>query len=172
MTKVIIKIAKYISLVAFFSLFQINYARAFCPICTVAAAGGVGLSRWLGIDDLITGLWIGALIISTTMWIINWLTKKGLKSVIYKIIIFVVLVALAVIPLYRFEIIGHPMNRVWGIDKLALGMGAGFVLFWIFEYISILFKNKRGKLYIPFQKVIIPVALLAIVSLIVYFIIK
>ena len=35
-------------------------AKAICPVCTVAVGAGIGLSRWLGIDDSITGLWIGA----------------------------------------------------------------------------------------------------------------
>ena len=39
-------------------------ALAVCPICTVAAATGIGFSRWLGIDDTITGLWIGGLTVS------------------------------------------------------------------------------------------------------------
>ena len=39
-------------------------ALAVCPICTVAVATGIGFSRWLGIDDTITGLWIGGLTVS------------------------------------------------------------------------------------------------------------
>jgi hypothetical protein len=35
-----------------------------CPVCTIAVAGGVGLCRYLGIDDLISGAWIGALLFS------------------------------------------------------------------------------------------------------------
>ena len=30
--------------------------KAVCPVCTVAIASGVGLCRYLGIDDLISGL--------------------------------------------------------------------------------------------------------------------
>jgi len=43
------------------SIFAISFlfaekALAVCPICTVAVGAGVGLSRWLGIDDTIN--WI------------------------------------------------------------------------------------------------------------------
>ncbi|HRZ29924.1 MAG TPA: hypothetical protein P5052_04275 [Candidatus Paceibacterota bacterium] len=31
-------------------------SQAVCPVCTVAIASGVGLCRYLGIDDLISGL--------------------------------------------------------------------------------------------------------------------
>jgi hypothetical protein len=33
-----------------------NFVLAQCPVCTVAIGVGVGLCRYLGIDDLITGL--------------------------------------------------------------------------------------------------------------------
>lgn len=144
---------------------------AFCPVCTVAVAGGVGLSRWLGVDDLITGLWAGALVISTTMWTVNWFAKKGLKSLLYKATIFIAFIVLTILPLYKYEIIGHPQNRIWGVDKLALGMGVGLILFWVFEWLTLKFKNRKGKVYFPFQKVVVPIVLLAIVSTIVYFII-
>lgn len=39
------------------SLIFAKKALAVCPICTVAVGAGVGLSRCLGIDDSITGLW-------------------------------------------------------------------------------------------------------------------
>lgn len=37
---------------------------AICPVCTVAVGTDVGLCRWLGIDDVLSGIWIGGLIIS------------------------------------------------------------------------------------------------------------
>jgi len=33
-----------------------NFVFAQCPVCTVAIGVGVGLCRYLGIDDLITGI--------------------------------------------------------------------------------------------------------------------
>ena len=54
-------------------------ALAVCPICTVAAATGIGFSRWLGIDDTITGLWIGGLTVSLITWTIDWLGKKNIR---------------------------------------------------------------------------------------------
>ena len=68
-----------------FSLFAIRYllfvneVDAVCPVCTVAVIGGLGLSRWLGIDDAITGIWIGGLIISLSLWFTDWLYKKYKK---------------------------------------------------------------------------------------------
>ncbi len=30
-----------------------------CPVCSISIGVGVGLCRYLGIDDLISGVWIG-----------------------------------------------------------------------------------------------------------------
>lgn len=51
-------------------------AYAICPLCTVAVGAGVGVSRSLGIDDVIVGLWIGGLLVSSSMWLFEWLKGK------------------------------------------------------------------------------------------------
>ena len=58
------------------SILKYKVAEAVCPLCTIAVAGGVGFSRWIGIDDTISGLWIGALTLSMALWNINWFDKK------------------------------------------------------------------------------------------------
>ena len=64
--------------VIFFILFcsWITSSYAICPICTLAVGAGVGLSRWLGVDDTVTGLWIGGLTVSMILWTIFWADKK------------------------------------------------------------------------------------------------
>src|SRR3989344_8410054 len=66
-------------------LFLISYflypdsVYAVCPVCTVAVGAGLGLSRALGIDDAVTSVWIGGLILSMSYWAIDWLGKKNLS---------------------------------------------------------------------------------------------
>jgi hypothetical protein len=60
-----------------------------CPICTVAISGGVGLCRYLGIDDLISGVWIGALLFSLFWLTIDWLNKKRIKFLFRKPLVFI-----------------------------------------------------------------------------------
>ena len=142
-----------------------------CPICTIAVGAGVGLCRYLGIDDLISGAWIGGLLMSLTIWTINWLNTKKIKFLFRKILVFIFWYGISICPLYWLEIIGHPENKFLGIDKLIFGIMSGSVVF----LISILFhkflvKKNREKSYFPFQKVIIPISFLFILSLIFYFI--
>jgi len=138
-----------------------------CPICTIAVGGGVGLCRYLGIDDLISGVWIGALLFSLFLWTIDWLNRRKIKFLFRKPLVFVFWYGLTIFPLMKVGIIGHPLNKFLGIDKLIFGIFSGTIAF----LISILFedylrKKNQGKAYFKFQKVIIPVLFLIILSLI------
>ena len=138
-----------------------------CPVCTIAVAGGVGLCRYLGIDDLISGVWIGALLFSLVLWTIDWLNKRKIKFLFRKPLVFVFWYGLTIFPLMKIGVIGHPQNKFWGIDKLVFGIFSGTIVF----LISILFENylrnkNQGKAYFKFQKVLIPILFLIILSLI------
>jgi hypothetical protein len=140
---------------------------AVCPVCTIAVAGGVGLCRFLGIDDLISGAWIGALLFSLFLWTIEWLDKRKIKFLFRKPLVFIFWYGLTIFPLMKIGIIGHPQNKFWGIDKLIFGIFSGTVVF----LLSILFENylrkkNQGRAYFKFQKVLIPVLFLIILSLI------
>jgi hypothetical protein len=138
-----------------------------CPICTIAVAGGVGLCRYLGIDDLISGAWIGALLFSLFLWTIEWLNKRKIKFLFRKPLVFIFWYGFTIFPLMKVGIIGHPQNKFLGIDKLIFGIFSGTIVF----LFSILFENylrkkNQGKAYFKFQKVIIPILFLTILSLI------
>lgn len=164
---------KYIlALVAILPALVAGSAKAFCPICTAAVIGGVGLSRWLKIDDTITGLWIGGVIVSSIGWTINWCIKKKLNFWGRDILITIAYYAIVVIPLYYYEIIGHPYNQIWGVDKLMLGTVIGSIFFYAAYLQYENYKKRHGKAMFPFQRVVIPVGTLAILSLIFWLIVR
>ena len=145
--------------------------QAVCPLCTVAVGAGLGISRFLGIDDSVTGVWIGGLILSSGLWLADWIDKKGWR-VPYKEVVSVGLFFLFVIPpLYWGKMIGLVGNTLWGIDKVLLGTVAGSTLFligvWFDKWLR---STNQNKVYIYYQKVIIPVFLLSIASFIFYLI--
>ena len=146
-------------------------AHAICPVCTVAVAGGVGLSRWLGIDDTVSGIWIGGLTVSLTFWTDSWLESKKFKISGRLFAVLVVYIALIVLPLYWMDVTGHPFNRMWGVDKLMLGMVFGGIVFALaVTAYDALKRRNNGHAWFPFQKVVMPVGALAVVSAIFYFI--
>lgn len=156
-----------------FGLFAATNALAICPICTVAVGAGIGLAQWFGIDDTITGLWLGGFIISISAWTINWLNKKNIHFHGRKILVFLGYYAIILIPLYLQGIIGHSLNKLWGYDKLLLGIIIGSILFSAGAIIyQILKKRNQGHAYFPFQKVIMPISGLIIFTVIFYFITK
>lgn len=147
--------------------------NAFCPVCTVAVGAGVGLSRWLGIDDTVIGLWIGALTVSLIMWTINWLNQKKIKFIGRKIIVTVVYYLLIVVPLFYTGIMGHPLNKLWGIDRLLIGIIIGSIAFLASVLIyDMLKKRNNGRSYFRSQKIVMPVGTLIVLSLIFYILTK
>lgn len=165
------KFALFLSLFLFGILIA-GTAQAVCPVCTVAVVAGVGLSRWLGVDDSISGLWIGGLIISMSAWTLIWLNKKKINFIFRGTIIYLGFFVLTILPLYYTNIMGHPLNKLWGIDKILLGTIVGMAVFAIGTWIHKLFKDKNnGKSYFPYQKIVFPISSLIIVSLIFYLII-
>lgn len=160
-------------LIATTILFSAKSASAVCPVCTLAVGAGIGLSRWLGIDDAITGIWIGALIVSISTWTINWMNKKNYRFKGRKILITAGYYLIIVIPLYWNGIMGHQFNKILGIDKILFGIIAGSIIFlastWWYEKLK---KKNNDKAHFPFQKVAMPVGFLAIASFIFYFITK
>lgn len=164
---------KVFTLILFLVLFSVKSVLAVCPACTVAVGAGIGLSRWLGIDDTITGLWVGGLTVSLIMWTINWFDKKKIVFKFRKIVTSAGYYLIIVAPLYWMGIMGHAYNKIWGIDKLLLGIIIGSIVFLNSSLLYQSLKNKNGdKAYFPFQKVAMPVGFLAVFSAIFYFITK
>ncbi|MDD4901280.1 MAG: hypothetical protein PHS62_04230 [Patescibacteria group bacterium] len=159
----------YFIVSVFFLLTPLAAAKAVCPVCTVAVCASVGLSRWLGVDDIITGLWIGGLAVSVIAWTIDWLNRKNIRFFGRQPLIVAGYYALILWPLYYYNMIGHPLNKMWGVDKLLLGIAIGTIGFiagvWLNSYLK---KKNNGRVYFPFQKVVMPLGALALLSLCFY----
>jgi hypothetical protein len=161
-----------LALVLLAPLFALQ-ALAVCPVCTIAVGAGVGLLRAYGVDDLITGLWVGALILSSIMWFLNWLEKKHYSFRYKEVIIAVLFYALFLIPLDLMHVIGHPNNRLWGVDKLLIGTILGSLIFFASVAADKYLRTINGKKVVfPYQKVVVPLAFLALASAYMYFIVR
>jgi len=154
-------------------LLKAGAAKAICPLCTVTVVAATGLSRWLGIDDVISGLWIGGVTVSLIVWTLDYMEKKQWRfqydipvvSLSYYILIYVSFMI--------GDLILHPGNTLWGIDKLILGaiIGSIFFLAAVFGY-EYLKKKNNNKAHFPYEKVALPVGTLVVLSAIFYFITK
>ena len=147
-------------------------ALAVCPVCTAGVIVGLGLSRWLHIDDTISGIWIGGLLLSISLMTANWLTKKNVNFPGRTALLIIFFYALTIWPLYSLDIIGHPKNVLFGIDKLILGIAVGSVFFYGGVLLYETYKKKHGKALFPFQKIVMPIGPLIILSIVFFFLTK
>lgn len=149
-----------------------NIALAVCPVCVVAVGGGLYFTRKFGLDDAVTSLWIGGILVALVLWTIDWMRKKGWKFKFDDLTIWLAYYALTLIPLSYYNIIGSIDNKFWGIDKILFGTFLGTFIFlgavWFNGYLK---KKNNGKGYFPYQKVIVPFGILVLSSLILYFIV-
>lgn len=153
-------------------------AYAVCPVCTIAVGAGVGIAEEFGVDDIVIGLWIGGLTVSLIFWTLDWLKKKKFTSPwVEPLTIFFYFLAV-ILPLFfiktnGYPIIGKELNKFWGIDKMLLGILIGSILFFsgarLYENLK---KRNDGHAYFPFQKVVMPIAPIIIVSIIFYYVTK
>jgi hypothetical protein len=147
-------------------------AKAVCPVCVVAVGAGLSLSEYLGIDDSIAGLWIGGLLVSVSAWTITWFNKKNwdFKNRAWRnVITFALYYILTLWPLWAQGLIGNPANRLWGMDKVLLGVVVGTLGFTAATLWYNNIKKTRGHAHFPFQKVVMPFSALLILSFIFYF---
>ena len=153
----------------FSGFFWASAARAICPLCVVAIGAGLGLSRWLGVDDAVSSVWIGALLVALIGWTMIEMNKKHWRFPLDTLIISLAYYLLTFIPLYYAGIVGHPLNKIFGIDKIVFGTAIGTTVF-LLSYGLHLFLKKRnnGKSFFPYQKVVLPVVALILTSLVIY----
>lgn len=137
-----------------------------CPVCTVTVVAGLGLSRLLGIDDVIISVWIGGFILSFSFITYDWIAKrwKWFRHDYYLILTIVLMYLLVLVPLKLDGSIGMPLNRLWGIDKIILGTTAGSLMFLLGAWADKKVRKIKGKQLFKFQKVIFPVLALILTS--------
>ena len=149
------------------------HAYAICQlICPIVVAGTLTLMERYGIDNTISGLWIGGALVICSLLTIDWL-KKWKSHWSIDVGTFVFFYASTFIPLYYRHIVGDPTKRLWGMDKTLLGVVIGSVFLYLGDWGYRIIKEKNGgKAWFPFQKAVMPILPLAIFSLIFYLITK
>lgn len=162
------------TLVFVFLLLFASPVWAVCPICIIGLGAGLEISQKLGIDDTITFLWLGAIIISLIIWTIDWLKKKNLNFHARKIIVILFYLGTVLFPAYlmleKNQSYNHPTHQIWGIDKLWVGTVLGVTLLFFGLLINNFLKKKNnGKIYFPFQRATVLIIIIAMASATLHF---
>lgn len=161
------KILAFLSAAGIFLLLP-RVALAHCPLCVAGAAAGITLTRWVGVDDSISGVWIGALLGAMSFWLYNLLALKVKNIDKYKLaiklFIYLAIFATTVWSFYKFNLVIR-MSQIMGLDKLTFGIIAGGVLFYLIDSVKI-------KHYFNYQKIVISLGSMTILSLLIYILIN
>ncbi|MGD0079849.1 MAG: hypothetical protein ABSB80_04265 [Methanoregula sp.] len=150
---------------------------AHCPLCTAGAAAGVAVARAFGVDDAIVGLWLGAFVAASALWIDRLLIKRGIRFPLQgTLLVAISLLALA-IPLYYAGIITntgvvksmpdyHSVlgMEAFGLDRLFSGLVVGTILIAGVFTISDSITAKRGRRLFDYQGMILMAATLVVTT--------
>ncbi|MDR0423394.1 MAG: hypothetical protein LBH46_02275 [Rickettsiales bacterium] len=151
-------------------MFFISVANAnplACAVCTIAIAGGLGIAKKLGVSEASVGVWVGAMLFALSQWTVEFLIKKNIKNKYIHYLMYPLWFC-TVIPLY----LGETPSIIFGIDTF---MGIDTFLFSLLSGIVVLvgsikyyryLKTKNGKPHFKFEKVVLPILSLVLISVI------
>lgn len=135
-----------------------------CPVCTVTVVAGLSISRYFGIDDLLTAIWIGGFILSFSFVFHAWMIKKWPKTNTHSSLL------ITIVSMYLLGIL--PLIKTPTIDRILYGVALGSLVFLLGVYADKFQRKKFDKIFFPFQKVVFPVVSLIIATAIAYFFTK
>ena len=141
---------------------------AHCPLCTGATILGVGITRSLGLDDSIIGVFVGGMIVSTALWFNNILKKKSIgtkgNGKLRLLSLIILTSILTLVTFYYAGLFGRGNSfRILGIESILIGSFSGGVLSLGAFYYSNYLKNKNGgKVLFNYQTMIISLAALIV----------
>ncbi len=144
------------------------YANPACAVCTVAVGASLEIARHYGVDDAVVGVWAGALLALLGYWLILWFNKKGWRFWGRDALLMTVSVGsigfmyVSEMP-YSPQIIG-----IFYLDPLLFSTVLGALTFiYVSKFYQWMKAHNGGHAHFPFEKVVLPVAALALLS--VYF---
>ena len=152
------------------------YAMAHCPLCTGATIIGVGITRSLGWDDSIVGIFVGAMIVSSALWMNNIFKKRNIggNALLRITSITIATFVLTFLTFYYAGLFGLSNTyRIFGIEKIIFGTLSGSLVSIVGFTASNKIKMKNdGKAVFGYQTMIITFAGLILNALVFWIIFK
>lgn len=144
-----------------------------CAVCVIAISSGLGISRALGIDDSMTGVWIGALLLSLSLFTDAWLKKKWPQFRFSTLVSFASVYLLTLPFFFIFDLFSAG-GQIFGVSRLLLGMILGSIFLLLGLYTDRILRQLKDdhKVFFPFQKVIVPVIFLLLATLFTYILVS
>ena len=154
-------------------------AAAHCPLCIGAVGAAATTASYYGLDPSIVGLLIGALALSSGLWIAGKVRRQYFRFQIPAVVVASFLLTIPPVFFLNTEtlylpllLLGEPgslLNRIYWVDKTLLGslVGGGMTLLAFWTHLSI--KKARSRVLFPFQGIAITLGLLLAAGLGLFF---
>lgn len=144
-------------------MFLVKVAYAQCPVCIVTVGGGMILAKKLGIDDFLVSLWISGLNTAISFWLASKIKNRVLGSpIVFSLLMF----ALTLSYFIFTDQTGSVSNQIIGFDKIIFGQSLGLLIWFLGIFID---RKSRilngGKILFPYQKVVFPISILVIFTI-------
>ncbi len=161
---------KIISLLSTLFLSLKSFANPACPVCMVTVGASLYLAEKSGLDKCVIGVWSGALLAIVGYFCIRFFNKRNWNFPGRDFILMTLSVS-SVGFIYTFQLTYEPM--IIGflyIDSFLLSNLIGAIIFIgginLYEFMK---KKNGGHAHFPFEKVVVPVLCVALVSTLFYF---
>lgn len=141
-------------------------ANPACAVCTVAIGASLSLARKLGVEDAVVGLWAGALLCLLGYWTIALFERKkwnfpGRDALL-------ILASVGMIGFIYVSDVAYAPVVIWHIfylDPILFSAAAGmFIYIYSQKFYQWIKARNGGHAHFPFEKVVLPVALLTATS--------
>ncbi|MBI4439339.1 hypothetical protein HY638_00015 [Candidatus Woesearchaeota archaeon] len=155
-----------------FSLALAGSARAHCPLCTVGAAAAAGGAAYLGVSNMVIGIFIGAFAVSMGWWVSKLIKRQFLGKMPLIIAISFATTIIPLMPLIKGDYplfislagdYGSLLNRTYLISLFLAGSIIGGIVVCITPWLSSRIGEYRGKM-VPYQGIILTFVLLVLTS--------
>ena len=138
-----------------------------CPVCAVVIVSGLSISRFFGVKDCVVGIWLGALLLAISSGLVLLLRKKNINNIFLNILIYVLDYCM-LIPLYvgKTPQLIFNAKKILFIDEFLFSVLSGSLVLFGSSKLYYYMKNKNGKPHFPFEKVVLPIANLIVLSIV------
>jgi len=144
-------------------MFLIKPVYAQCPVCIITVGGGMFIAQKLGIDDFLVALWISGLNTAISFWLATKFKNIFLKK---PLILSLIMLGLTLFYFISTNQTGIATNKILGLDKIIFGQILGLFIWLLGIFIDRRSRKLNGdKILFPYQKVVFPISILIIFTL-------
>lgn len=145
------------------TLFPVKaFANPACAVCTVAIGASLEIARKLGVPDAVVGLWAGALLALLGYWTILFFDKKNWR---FKgrdfLLISLTVATIGFIYAGQTPYVPKVIGYVFYTDAILFSAVVGALVYVFSQKLYQFLKERNGgHAHFPFEKVVLPLAML------------